>query len=357
MFNLNKVKDQLQILTESVGEGSFGCVHICVIDNKKYAIKCEDKTKNNILSLLKEFKMCRKIYNVQKFLNDPNEDDNTSVSIYKHIVNNNLLNIPEVLSINYLRDNRIIPEPKTYYECEEFNLLTMDLCGDNFEQVLEKYHLTEKCKYYIAFHLLLIMSCIHRCGIIHRDIKMANLVLSGPVDSEDLKIVLIDMGLAKEYYTYENGKVVAVKFKKATNITGTIRFLSLNIHEYNSPTIVDDLIGMCYVLINIFTQKDLPWVGFKKDEKRFDRTKHTSKNCKCNYHDNIAKGYHRNTISEVKYHVSLNKLCGGYEFLKEWLVYLYSLNIGQMPSYNILLNILLKDKNFILDNKLEFIEK
>ena len=71
----------------------------------------------------------------------------------------------------------IIPEPKTYYECEDYNLLTMDLCGINFEQILENYKLTEKCKYYIAFHLLLIMSCIHRTGIIHRDIKPQNILL------------------------------------------------------------------------------------------------------------------------------------------------------------------------------------
>jgi serine/threonine protein kinase len=357
MFNLNKVKEQLHILPDSVGEGSFGCVHLCLIDNKKYAIKCEDKTKGTILSLLKEFKMCRRIYNIQKYLIDKNEDDNTSILIYNHIVNNNILNIPDALSIHYLRNNKIIPEPKTYYECEDYNLLTMDLCGINFEQILENYKLTEKCKYYIAFHLLLIMSCIHRTGIIHRDMKLANLVISGDIDSENLKIILIDMGLAKEFYTYENGKVVNIKPKKATNITGTIRYLSLNIHEYNSPSIVDDLIGMCYMLINIFTERDLPWVGFKKDEKKFDRTKHTPKHCKCKYHENIEKGYHRNTIAEVKFHISLNKLCDGYGFLKEWLMYLYSLNIGQMPSYNILLNILLKDKQFIIDNKLEFIKK
>jgi serine/threonine protein kinase len=356
MFNSNKVKDELKILPNSIGEGSFGFVHQCIIDGKKYAIKCEDKNNEN-LSLLKEFKMCRKIFNVQRYLNGDNED-NISVQIYKYIVSNNILTIPNALDINYLKYNNIIPEIKTYYECNEYNLLTMELCGKNFEKILEEYHLTEKCKYYIAFHLLLIMSCFHRCGIIHRDMKLANLVLNDEIDSgNELKIVLIDMGLAKEYYTVENDKVVKVNFKKASNITGTIRYLSLNVHEYNSPTIVDDLIGMVYMLINIFTEKDLPWVGYKKDEKKFDRTKHTSKNCKCKYHEYTAKGYMRNTISEVKYHTSINKLCGGYEFLKQWLIYLYSLDIGQMPSYNIMTNIILNDKNFPSDLKLEFIKK
>ena len=353
---MDKIKNELRILTESVGEGSFGCVHTCLIDGIKCAIKCEDKIKNTSLSLFKEFKICRKIYNIQKYLNDDKEI-NSSTKIYDYIVNNNILNIPNELSIDYLKYNKIIPETKTFYECEDYNLLTMDLCGINFETVLEKYKLTINCKYYIAYYLLLIMSCIHRCGVIHRDMKLSNLVLSGNINDSDLKLILIDMGLSKEFYTIENNTIVVIKPKKASNITGTIRYLSLNIHEYNSPTIIDDLIGMCYMLINIFTEKDLPWVGHRKDEKKFDRTKHTSKNCKCKYHENVEKEFKRNTIAEVKYHYNLNKLCGEYEFLKEWLIYLYSLKIGQMPSYNILLQILVKDKNFKLKIKLEFIEK
>jgi hypothetical protein len=56
------------------------------------------------------------------------------------------------------------------------------------------------------------------------------------------------------------------------NITGTLRYISLNVHEFKSPTIVDDLISLSYALVVIFTNKNLPWVGHKKDDDKFHQS-------------------------------------------------------------------------------------
>jgi serine/threonine protein kinase len=358
MFSTNKLNDQIVITHDKLGNGAFGSVYIAKINNKDIAVKCEKKEKNDNLTLLREFQIGRKIYMVKKYLkylslyntsNDKikleehikNLEDNPTIKIYKYITDNNLLSIPEEFKMDLLINNTCVPENYSYMECDDYNFLTMELCGDNIETVLEKYRFSEQTKYNIAYRLLYIMSCIHRCGIIHRDIKLSNLVFSDKIDNlKKLYPIIIDLGLAKEFYRFEGGKVLQMTPYTIKSITGTLRYISLNIHEYKNPSLVDDLISLCYALVVIFTGKQLPWVGHKKDMDKFDSTKHSDTNCKCNYHKNKESGITKqnNTIAEVKLHTSLEELTGGkYPFLVWCIKYLYSLKPKQLPSYNLML--------------------
>ena len=354
MFNSNKLNDQLIITQQKLGNGAFGSVYIAKVNNKDVAVKCESKEKNENLTLLREFKICRKIYMVKKYLtylsnidksncNDITKlmEDNPAIKIYNYINNNNLLSIPIEFDMNLIINTLCIPETYSYIECNDFNFLTMELCGDNLENIIDKYNISEDTKYYIAYKLLYILSLIHRCGIIHRDIKLSNFVLNDKIDAlklnKKLHPIIIDLGLSKEFYKYEGGKVIQISPYNIKSITGTLRYISLNIHELKSPTIVDDLISLCYSLIVIFTGKNLPWIGHKKDIDKFDPSKHTHTNCKCMFHKNLAAGTtrHNNTISEVKFHTPLEELTDNkYEFLIYWIKYLYSLKSKQLPSYN-----------------------
>jgi serine/threonine protein kinase len=273
-----------------------------------------------------------------------NMELNPIIKVYNWISQNDMLVVPNELDINYLLKLKCVPETYSFIECNDFNFLTMELCGDNFENLIEKYKFTEKSKYFIAHVLLHCMSCIHRCGVIQRDIKLSNFVLDNKItgnieQDKNLYPMIIDMGLGKEYYKYEPDKVIPVPQVNTKNITGTLRYISLNVHEFKSPTIVDDLISLSYALVVIFTGKNLPWVGHKKDIDKFNINEHTETNCKCGYHKNKANNNtkHNNTIAEIKYHVSLDELVGkNYEFLIKWIRYLYSLKPKQLPSYNYL---------------------
>ena len=393
--NQNKLSDQLVISQCKLGNGAFGCVYMAKSNGKDIAIKCESK-KSPILTLLREFKICRKIYMVKKYikytehfnkilLNNPdilnisnpnisnpdisnpdtsspieeinkikqiisNLESNPIIKVYNYISNNDMLLIPSQLNQNYLLKTKCIPETYSYIECDDFNFLTMDLCGDNFENLVEKYEFSEQSKYFIAHKLLHILSCIHRIGIIHRDIKLSNFVLnhklSSAKDISKLYPMIIDMGLGKEFYKYEPDKVIPVPQTNTKNITGTLRYISLNVHEFKSPTIVDDLISLAYTLVVIFTGNNLPWVGHKKDIDKFDFTTHTMTKCNCGYHKNIANNNTKknNTISEMKFHTPLNELVGNkYEFLIKWIKYLYSLKPKQLPSYNYLYKCLIDE--------------
>ena len=366
----NKLSDQLIITPQKLGNGAFGCEYMAKSDGKDIAIKCESK-ESPVLTLLREFKICRKIYMVKKYIkyiehlnkilsnNSTNSsrteeynkikqvianlENNPIIKVYNYISKNDMLLIPPQLNINFLLKTKCVPETYSYINCDEFNFLTMDLCGDNFEDLVEKYEFTEQSKYFIAHRLLHTLSCIHRVGIIHRDIKLSNFVLNHKLSSikdiSDLYPMIIDMGLGKEYYKYEPDKVIPVPQTNTKSITGTLRYISLNVHEFKSPTIVDDLISFCYTLIVIFTGNNLPWVGHRKDNDKFDFNSHTLENCKCGYHTNYANHCTRknNTIAEMKFHTPLNILIGNkYGFLSKWIKYLYSLKPKQLPSYNYL---------------------
>lgn len=382
--NNNKLSDQLTITQSKLGNGAFGCVYVAKSDGRDIAIKCESKN-SQVLTLLREFKICRKIYLIKKYvkylnyLNITSEtkeknkikdflvnmESNPIIKVYNYISQNDMLLIPKELNIDYLLKSKCVPETFSYIECNDFNFLTMELCGDNFENLIEKYKFTERAKYFIAHVLLHGMSCIHRCGVIHRDIKLSNFVLDKKITGnkdldKDLYPMLIDMGLGKEYYKYEPDKVIPVPQVNTKSITGTLRYISLNVHEFKSPTIIDDLISLSYALVVIFTGKNLPWVGHKKDIDKFNINNHTEFNCKCGYHKNKINNdtKHNNTISEMKFHVPLDELISKeYGFLIKWIKYLYSLKPKQLPSYNYLYKCLYDESKNFNNLYMELIDK
>lgn len=368
---INKTKNRLLItsqfefLIDKLGKGSFGSV-MCGISNGKFiAIKCEqnnkDKDVKNVrpLTLLHEFSMCDKIENVKIYVEylDKNIQiceklsRQPEVQIYNYLTENNMLSIPNELPMNYLYTTNPIIETYGLMSCDNYDFLTMKLYGKNLEDILSTYHITERGKFFLAKSLLHSLSCVHRCGIIHRDIKLANIVLNEKINDNmdninNLFPVLIDFGLSKEFFKSVNDNTYFIKPTKSKSITGTMRYISLNIHEFNRPTIIDDLISLTYVLCSLFTNKDLPWKGHLKENNKgiFNRKEHYSKNCSCGFHENYKNNDTRtkNTIAEMKYHVRPQEFMPN-QFLIEWTNYLYSLKTTKMPDYTFLYKSLEKE--------------
>ena len=159
MFSSNKLTDQMIITQEKLGNGAFGSVYMAKIDNKDVAVKCENKEKNENLTLLREFKIGRKIFMIKKYLKylsiekktaDNSKitehikflEENPTIKIYKYINDNNLLSIPDEFNMDLLIKTTCVPENYSYMECDDYNFLTMELCGDNIESVLEKYKIS-----------------------------------------------------------------------------------------------------------------------------------------------------------------------------------------------------------------------
>jgi casein kinase 1 len=156
----------------------------------------------------------------------------------------------------------------------------------------------------------------HSKNFLHRDIKPDNFLIGygGRVD----QIYIIDFGLAKQFKHPKTGS--HLPYREGKNLTGTVRYASVNTHLGYEQSRRDDLEAVGYVLM-YFLRGVLPWQGVKGNSRK-------------EYYDRIM---------EVKRLTPLDKLCEGYprEFI-DYLSHCKSLKFEDKPDY-IYLRRLFKD--------------
>ena len=106
----------------------------------------------------------------------------------------------------------------------------------------------------VAKQLTLLLKDLHECKIIHQDIKPHNTVIG--VGPKSKMLHLIDFGVS-EYFVGRRGR----HLPQVDNgdITGTLRYCSLNSHKGLSLSRRDDLESMLYMLLQVSLDKGTPW--------------------------------------------------------------------------------------------------
>ena len=223
------IDDTYKILTDKrLGGGSFGHVYKClnIKTNKEYSIKIESNDNTNP-QLLHEYKILKSL--------EGNEGIPTSY-LFKNIGGESIL-IMDLLGPN-LED--ILQDTKT-------KTFTLKTCLMALKQIIERLKL------------------IHKEGIIHRDLKPENLLVTKNI--RNCLIYLIDYGLSKKYKDIKND--IHIPFKNDRQITGTIRYVSINTHKGIEQSRRDDIESSLYI-ITYFLNGKLNWDGIKcktKEEK------------------------------------------------------------------------------------------
>jgi serine/threonine protein kinase len=212
MSDLLIIKNKYKIL-EKIGEGKFGAVYKGknLKSEEHVAIKLEHK--HNAIKILK-----------------------TETTILNYLYKNGCKFIPLVHWFGVFLDSPTL-------------IMT------HYEQSLESYVKTNKTMSFdqtnkIFQVILNIIESIHNQYVIHRDIKPQNFML------KDDELFLIDFGMATMYVDSDKKHIAEKKDK--TEIIGTPRFISFNIHEGWEPTRRDDVISACYIYYFMILGK-LPW--------------------------------------------------------------------------------------------------
>lgn len=264
-------------IEKKIGSGSFGDVYLVTDKNTKeqLAAKVEDKKKSK--RLYDEFKIYKKIHR-KGFSNG-------------------------------------IPKIQNYIQTPNFNILVMELLGDDLEKIFnergKKFNL--ETILLLGTNIISLLEQMHSAGYLHRDIKPNNFMVG--YDDKN-KVHIMDLGLSKKYIN--NGKHIS--FRADKSLTGTARYTSIYVHMGMEPSRRDDLESVGYMLIYFFKGK-LPWQGLKKQKGI----------------NNIEN------IGEVKLCTNLDKLCKDLpECFKKYLLYCRELKFEEKPDYSYLKNLFIE---------------
>jgi len=269
--NRNLVSNEYEII-KKLGSGSFGEVYLTKIlsSGALVASKIEEiENKKKTSKILDEYKIYKK------------------------------------LELKGLKKG--IPKIYSIYETPKFNVLVMELLGENLETIFNSFHKKFKLGTIlkIGCDMINIIEKVHNCGIIHRDIKTNNFMFG--VGDKKYDLFILDFGLSKKFF--KNNKHIEYKTNKS--LVGTARYTSINIHLGIEPSRRDDLESICYMLL-FFLKGELPWQGLKK-QKNTD---------------------HLELIGEVKLSTSTKSLCKDTpKYFNNIIDYIRKLSFDERPDY------------------------
>jgi serine/threonine protein kinase len=173
----------------------------------------------------------------------------TDTLTHEAAVLQHLSNIPGIPTLRYYG----IPDHNRY--------MVIDLYDKTLQTVSYDYKKAVPVALVRAYaaQIMHIISAVHEKGFVHRDIKPENFMIK----CDDQTLYLIDFGLARTYIDSEtkmhrDNKVRTADADGKISVTGTSRYISINVHDGNEPSTRDDLISAMYV-ISYLLKGSLPW--------------------------------------------------------------------------------------------------
>ena len=221
----------------------------------------------------------------------------------------------EATIYQYLSNKQGIPEVKWYGKDSRNYYMVLNLLGESLETIKErKGSFSLKTIIQIGINILDLLKSIHEVGLIHRDIKPDNFLLS--LSDVNKKINIIDFGLCKSYLINEKH----IEMKQTSSLIGTPTYASINAHNFMELSRRDDLESLGYMLI-YFYLGELEW-------QKTDSINH-------------------DLIKEMKTNIIYNTKIP--PILIEYIKFVRTIEFEETPFYNILFE-MLKREIIIIEN-------
>jgi casein kinase I family protein HRR25 len=205
----------------------------------------------------------------------------------------------------YLNNSSGIPSVKWFGKDDENYYMVIHLLGQSLQSLKNtRDRFSLQLVLQIGIQIINLLKTIHEKGLVHRDIKPDNFLLSR--NPNDKNIYIIDFGFCKSYLI-DNKHIPE---KKTNNLIGSNTYASINAHNFIELSRRDDLESLGYMLI-YFYLGSLPW-----QQQETSNTK-----------ERIIYLKHFMTES--------NQLP---EVLHEYMIYVRNLSFEETPDYNNIIN-------------------
>eukprot|EP00698_Gefionella_okellyi_P018678 TRINITY_DN5633_c0_g1_i1.p1 TRINITY_DN5633_c0_g1~~TRINITY_DN5633_c0_g1_i1.p1 ORF type:complete len:433 (-),score=64.62 TRINITY_DN5633_c0_g1_i1:389-1639(-) len=147
----------------------------------------------------------------------------------------------------------------------QYNVMVMDLLGPSLEDLFNvcSRRFSLKAVLMLADQMVSRLEYIHSRNFIHRDIKPDNFVMG--LAKKANWVNAIDFGLAKKYRDGRSG--AHMPYRENRQLTGTVRYSSINSHLGIEQSRRDDLEALGYVLLYLL-KGSLPWQGMQAATKK-----------------------------------------------------------------------------------------
>jgi serine/threonine protein kinase len=275
------------LVEKQIGAGKFGIVYrgTCIRSQENVAIKTESKSSD--LHILKH-----------------------EANTINHLYYKGCRNIPTVLYYGVTDKHIVLVMP--YY----------NMSLDKYKQSGKP--LPDKQLQLIMYSCIEILEHIHKCFIIHRDIKPHNFMLN-----TNGELFLIDFGMAIPFVD-DNNNHIAENAVPRDYITGTPKYISHNVHMGIEPSRRDDLISLGYMYLYL-KNGFLPW-----DDTHLTPEVLTQYNCNTTYpehHILFCKNAARRHLKMRDNIGDYLKLHGDIAIIR-YLEYCYRIAFSTKPIYD-----------------------
>ncbi|KAJ1350960.1 hypothetical protein KIN20_006891 [Parelaphostrongylus tenuis] len=147
-----------------------------------------------------------------------------------------------------------------------YNYIVMQMLGRNLTE-LRKAHLERRFSVHttirVGIQAVEALKCVHDLGYLHRDVKPSNMCVG--IGEHRRIIYLVDFGMTRRFRS-SNGDLR--KERAYAAFRGTMRYVSLAVHERKEQGPVDDLWSIYYTLIEL-AEGSLPWRTFTEQDDIF----------------------------------------------------------------------------------------